>query len=297
MKKVLTVVSDIFLVLLLIASTLIMVLVFTSKKGGGMPELFGYSPLSVQSDSMDAAPAFIKKGDLIIIEHRSSYSDLEAEKDVITFMAYNPQGVRYFNTHRIVEVIEKPDQKYYATKGDNAPDVDLTLVSEHLVQGVWKGKKISGLGAVMDFMGSQKGIFIVLILPLAIVFILQLVKFIGLVGESKKEEALEEAAQNLEAEKQKAIEEFKAQQEKEEDAVKVAALAAEEIEREKQKAVEEYIAKQKAQEEAAAELELAKQKAVEEYIAQQKAKEEAEQATVEKDEAQAEDEADDVKKT
>ncbi|HOO25738.1 MAG TPA: signal peptidase I, partial [Clostridiales bacterium] len=132
----LTVVSDIFLVLLLIASTLIMVLVFTSKKGGGMPELFGYSPLSVQSDSMDAAPAFIKKGDLIIIRRDADVNSLEIDKDVITFMAYTPQGKRFYNTHRIVGIKVKQDINYYATKGDNVNDPDLALVAPSQVLGV-----------------------------------------------------------------------------------------------------------------------------------------------------------------
>ncbi|NLP49041.1 MAG: signal peptidase I [Clostridiales bacterium] len=245
MKKVLRVLGDIFIVFFLVLSLSVMTLVLLSQKDDGIPNIFGYSPLTVQSDSMEPA---MKKGDMIIIFKPEDLNDLKVGEVVTYYFLIGNQ--KAYNTHRIIEVEPHNEYNYYITRGDNSPAPDPDIISFSNVVGVWNGVRVPYLGTLMDLMKTQKGIFFVLILPLALMFVFQLIKFIGLLGESKKEEALEEATADLEAEKQKAIEEYIAQQKAKEEAEKAAALAAEELEREKQKAVEEYIAQQKAKEEA-----------------------------------------------
>ncbi len=295
MRKIMSVLGNVLIVFLLVMSLAIMALVLTSQKGEGLPNLKGYSPLAVLSDSMDAAPSHIKKGDMIIIEQRDDYNNLKVD-DVVTYYAFI-DGQKYFDTHRIVAIEPHNEYNYYVTKGDNVPVEDVEPASFSNIVGVWTGKKVPYLGAVMEFLKTQMGIFICIILPLALLFIWQIYKFIMLLAENKKDKEIEAVTLNLEAEKQKAIEEYKAQQEAQQEEATQAAkavetvetppvLTADDIEREKQKAIEEYKAEQQAQEEAAkeaqaaaallaAEIEREKQKAVEEYIAAQKAAEDA----------------------
>lgn len=288
MKKFISVLGSVLTVFLLVVALAIMALVLTSQKDDGLPNLMGYSPLSVLSDSMDAAPSHIKKGDMIIIQQRDDYNNLQVD-DVVTYFEFL-NGEKYFDTHRIVGIEPHNEYNYYITKGDNVPVEDVEPASFANIVGVWTGIKIPYLGAAMDFLKTQMGIFICIILPLALLFIWQIYKFIMLLAENKKDKAIEAVTSSLEEEKEKAIEEYKAQQKAQEEAAKAteasAVLSVDDIEREKQKAIEEYKAQQKSQEEEAkaaqtaaallaAEIEREKQKAVEEYKAQQKAEEEA----------------------
>ena len=213
MKKFFSVLGNIFVVLFLLVALAVMASVLTSQKGDGLPNLYGYSPLAVQSDSME--PTF-KKGDLIIIEKRDDYNILNVG-DIVTFYAFK-DGQKYYDTHRIVNIKPHNQTNYYVTRGDNAIADDIDPASFTNVVGVYTGYKVPYLGGVMDFLKTQMGIFICIVLPLALLFIWQLFKFISVFTESKKQKAVEELAVDIEAEKQKAIEEYIAQQKAQEQA-------------------------------------------------------------------------------
>lgn len=218
MKKFFSVLGNIFVVLFLLVALAVMASVLTSQKGNGLPDLYGYSPLAVQSDSME--PTF-KKGDLVIIQKRNDYNALN-EGDIVTFFAFK-DGQKYYDTHRIVKVKPHNQTNYYVTRGDNSIFDDLNLASYSNIVGVYTGYKVPYLGGIMDFLKTQTGIFICIVLPLALLFIWQLFKFISVFTESKKQKAVEEMAVDIEAEKQKAIEEYIAQQKAQEQAAASAA--------------------------------------------------------------------------
>lgn len=284
MKKIGNIILNILVVFVVVLSLSMSVMVISSK-ATGVPNIFGYSPVTVQTDSM--VPEF-NPGDLLIVKKCEDNTKLNVG-DIITykFVLNDRQAL---NTHRIIEVIHAGELIKYKTKGDNEDQEDINAVISLDVVGEYTGTKLAGMGKAIDFLKTQNGIFLFFVLPLALLFIWQLYKFIMLLAENKKDKAIEAVTSSLEEEKEKAIEEYKAQQIAQEEAAKAAEAAAvlsvDDIEREKQKAIEEYKAQQKAQEEAAKEAETAaallaseiereKQKAVEEYKAQQKAEEEA----------------------
>ena len=280
--------------IVLVFAILICVLVIVSmKSSSGVAHLFGYSVLSVQSDSME--PTF-KENDLIVI-HTTKPTDRFKEGDVVSFFAYDNVGTRFINTHRIVNVARGETRDRYTTKGDNAAAEDSKKLYSSNIIGQYTGKKISGLGSVVDFVNSPTGVLLCVVIPSAIIIIAQSVSYATNAARRKKQllfEAEERARQeriqlvndvvaaqrgtvgapfipsaNLdpniqfdEPDKQRVIEEYLQKQAQEE--------------AKKQAIIEEYLQKQKeAQEAAKEEAEAAKIKAIiAEFLAQQKAEEE-----------------------
>ena len=259
-NRVIETIGDIVTVVILVFSVVFTALTLTSLKSeSGLPNIGGYSLFSVQSDSME--PVFYT-GDLLVIrEYRGE--DLEPG-DVISFRSIE-HGQYIINTHRIVECHQIGDIKTYTTRGDNTPANDKTDVVESEIVGVYsykseqkdgvdKGTRVKGLGKAIDFVkgtgetgekwsltlnaGTPEerrlnlSFLFFIILPLALIFLFQIYKFIVALNDAKKEKLMEEVKGNAELSeelKQKAIEEYLAKQ------------AEEEL---KKKAVEEYIAKQ-----------------------------------------------------
>ena len=73
MKTVMKVVVNIFAWVMLIFALLVTIIVFSSGRNNNVANVFGYIPLTVESDSM--APTF-KKGDLIICKETDDIYDL-----------------------------------------------------------------------------------------------------------------------------------------------------------------------------------------------------------------------------
>ena len=206
--KVLSAFGDVLLILFLIFAVTMAVMSIISSKNQ-IPSLFGKAIFSVQSDSM--VPTF-NKGDMIIGNVNFNSEELQVG-DVVTFWAKDEDtGVRFLNTHRITEIELEDGEYIIKTKGDNNPieDEDPHAVSDtnrNEIVARWnpvgkdKGIRIKGLGKVLDFLQSQKGILICFVIPLAIFFIFALYKFIlALVRFKEKDktpedkEAIEKAA-------------------------------------------------------------------------------------------------------
>lgn len=233
MKKVLSTLGNVFVALLLIFSVVMTAMVILGVRSEiGIPTLMGYSIMSVQTDSMEGPDGF-NVGDLIVVK---AVDEQEADKlevgAVITFWRYMGQE-RYLETHRIVEnTYETRFQnevvdgvrihggvKYYVTKGDNTPAVDFVPDTGELeykapsqILAVWTGTAIPKVGAAFDFLKSQTGFMICIVVPVLLFFVYQLYVFIMTITRRQKEKALEEVSSKEEELKQKAIAEFLAQQ-------------------------------------------------------------------------------------
>ena len=72
---------------------------YVTKNGSGVPDIFGYEPFSIQSDSMSP---FFEKGDLVIDKRVEDTSKLQVG-DVITFWTII-DGQKVLNTHRIIDI-------------------------------------------------------------------------------------------------------------------------------------------------------------------------------------------------
>lgn len=230
-KDVLGVIGNVVLWIFLVIAAIITVMALstTAKDSGGIPNIFGYSFVSVQSDSMK--PEFVT-GDLVIIKKL----DTDAQKnleigDVITFTADimksdgtpGQDGTSELNTHRIIEKYEKGDVMCYKTQGDaNVLDDDYEVLSGTIV-GKYQ-KKISNGGKVMDFLRSQLGFLLCIVLPLVIFFIFKIYRLIVIIVSRRNKELTEAEQEEL---KRKGIEEYLAAQ-KAQEAEEAPAKASEE---------------------------------------------------------------------
>lgn len=231
-KSILGVISDVLLIILIIIAIVITVMTFTSKSSGtGVGNILGYIPFSVKTDSMEST---IHAGDLIISKEITSKEAHDGKTlkvgDVITFSTVmkDDQGnaERGFNTHRIVEIELDDDGTVisYYTKGDAMSQTDNTPVSPDEVvakqigasadiengqpENIKKGITVVGLGKALDFLQSQLGFMLCVIIPLALFFIWQVYKLIAMFMSAKSDNISDEV-------KRKAIEEYLAKQDAE----------------------------------------------------------------------------------
>lgn len=221
-KSILGVISDILLVILIIVAIFITVMTFTTKSSEtGIGNILGYTPFSVQTDSMSPT---IDKGDLIIAKEVKDPSKELAKGDVITFytlMRDNADNtIKDFNTHRILDIEYYGDGTvyYYVTKGDSMDSEDNQkvypddIVAKQVGATVdesgnyVKGLTISGFGNALNFLQGRVGFMICIIIPLALFFIWQVYKLIAMFVSAKSEKISEDV-------KRQAVEEYLAEQE------------------------------------------------------------------------------------
>ena len=216
LKKIFNTIIDVLVVIILLISIFMVVLSLTSGSSG-VPNLFGIAPLSVLSDSMK--PTF-EKDDLILSKVTDGVDDEFEVGDIVTF-PMTIDGVKTYNTHRIVEKFVDEGITYYKTQGDNKltnPEPDEQLKVGMDIVAKYTGNKISGIGAFFSFIRTQLGFFLVILLPMILFFVYEAVRVIMNIIAYNKEKAAEEAAAAVanseltEEQKQRAIEEYLAQQ-------------------------------------------------------------------------------------
>ena len=265
--KAFRIISNTVSTLILIVSIILCaVVVISAKSGSGAPNFGGYSFLAVRSNSMEDE---FYVGDLIVIRRFNAAHQYKVG-DIISFMATDLAGDRFINTHRIIEVVENGGVSY-VTKGDNAekPDSKRVNPSKTRILGQYTGKRIAGLGKVLDFAGTSKGILFTVVIPAALIVIWQLLNYLlslseqGLQPVPQTQTAAAQTAPQIyppaAVDKDAVIREYLQQQKQEE--------------QQRQQIIEEYLAKQKELEQAEKEkAEEARIKAIiAEFLAQQQA--------------------------
>ena len=224
-KSIWGVISDILLIIIIIIAIIITVMTFTSKNSDmGIGNVLGYTPFAVQSDSMDSGePSGFGTGDLIISKEVKDPETLK-KGDVITYTTViegetASKKIRGYNTHRITKA---GDGSVYAfvTAGDAVGMEDTVnvlpdeVIAKQVNSGIDEngkkltGMKISNFGSALSFLQSRTGFMICIIIPLALFFIWQIYKLISMFMTAKAESLDEES-------KQRVIEEYLAQQNKE----------------------------------------------------------------------------------
>ena len=229
MKKVLRVTANVLAWIVLIIAFLVTIIVFSSGRNNGVANIFGFIPMTVESDSMK--PTF-SKNDLIICKEVDDINSLK-QGDVITFWTVI-DGRRVKNTHRIVEIEDNNGSKSFITRGDNNQVNDTTPAYAGDLIGKWTETRIAGFGKIMNFMRTKKGFFICIVIPMAIFFLFELYKFIVTLIEAKRPDPAEQLDE--EEIKRRAIEEYLAS--KGESAESAAAKASDAVNRAEDKAAE-----------------------------------------------------------
>lgn len=139
-----------------------------------VPSIFGYKPFIVLSGSMETE---IFRGDLIIVKNTNP-KDLKIN-DVIAFR----DAEDTVTTHRIIDIIEKDENIYFVTKGDNNSSQDQNLVELKDVEGLYI-TKITGLGNVFNSLAKPTNVIILFLL-------ITLAFGIGFYISTKKERSIE----------------------------------------------------------------------------------------------------------
>lgn len=116
-----------------------------------VPNVFGYKPFIVLSNSMEAE---IHKGDLVLTKMIDPKK--LKKKDVIAFR----DAENTVTTHRIIDIIEKEGKKYFITKGDNNNTQDKNLVEFDDVEGIYI-TKFPSLGSMMKSLSDPVTILII----------------------------------------------------------------------------------------------------------------------------------------
>lgn len=207
-KKILNIVVDVILGLFVVFALFTTILAYKSKANNGVPALGNTCLLTVQSDSM--SPTF-KKGDLIFGKKISDEQARALQKDdVISFyFDMDGDGKKEINTHRIIYVdTSTPGFVKYITQGDNNEIQDTDPVYSNDVISVWKGSKMNGVGAFVDFLQEPTGFLILIVLPMGVFFAYELIYFIRLLVKMKNDGKRQITAEDEEEIKRKAVEEY-----------------------------------------------------------------------------------------
>ncbi len=214
MKKIKSILGgfvDLLMLVVIVFATGITLISLTSDDKN-VSKIGKYMPFNVKSDSMEPA---IMKGDFIISEVVDN-DDLKVG-DVISFFAVEKDYV-LVKTHRIVAIDDSGIGRSFITRSDKNAVNDDVPVFENDIVGVWNGTRLPKVGLILDFVSSQVGFLICIVLPLLILFIYQIYRFIIVVIEEKNSatiknnEAILAAAERIraaeEAMKNKEIEEI-----------------------------------------------------------------------------------------
>ena len=204
-KKIVDVVINVLICLIFVISIFV-IIANNSIKETGVPNLFGYTMASVQSDSMTGT---FEKGDIVIGKLADEATVIE-NGDIVSFWDAK-DGIKFINTHRVTEVYEYGDAKFYDTKGDKEGlGVDPYTKSQEDIVAVYQGK-IPALGGFVDFIKKPIGFILIIVLPFLAVIAWEVYRLIALFIEHKKQQLLVEAESNkqiTDADKDAIIQEY-----------------------------------------------------------------------------------------
>lgn len=124
-----------------------------------VPSVGGRLPLIVLTDSMYP---MIESGDLIICKTISA--EAVQLEDVISFFDPAGNGTSIV-THRVIEIIDKDNQIFFRTRGDNNNADDKDLVPGDKLVGLYQ-TRIPGAGNIAMFMQTTTGLVVCVLLPI-----------------------------------------------------------------------------------------------------------------------------------
>ena len=202
LKRVGAAVVDIIIVVLILFSVVISISSITSKANDGVPDVFGSTPFSVQTDSMNPT---LKKGDYIFVD-KCSGENLQVV-DIVTYHTVI-NGEKAINTHRIVEVINEGGMLQYRTQGDNKetnPEPDKDPIAPYDVIGKYNGTRLPKMGSVIDYLSTQLGFFLVILLPVLLFTLYQIYKLVMVILHNHKVDVLNSMNESTSDEVKEAI--------------------------------------------------------------------------------------------
>jgi signal peptidase len=187
-KKIGNILIDVLIIAILMIS-LLTTIASVSSRTSGISNLFGYTMLSVQTDSMEPV---IRPGDLIIGKLNANGGQEYEVGDIVTFQMLVDRSL-ILNTHRIIAKDMVGSEVYYTTQGDNTLEADQGQIVSGDIVSAYRGIRIPKLGTVMDYLQTQLGFFLCVLLPMIFLFCIQLGGFVRNLIMYNREKAAEEA--------------------------------------------------------------------------------------------------------
>ncbi len=186
MKKILSIMGNVLLVIVIIIAV-VMTFASLNTNDKGLPEVGGYIVMNIQSGSMEPT---IKTGDLIITKTVQNPYKLEVG-DIVSYVGYEGENLIII-THRITSITGEGSGVTYVTKGDNNPTVDEVEVNPSSIVSKYENIRMPVLGTIFSFLSGRVGFFVCIVLPLFMLFVYQIYKFIATIMEEKKKELIEQ---------------------------------------------------------------------------------------------------------
>lgn len=219
LKKVLKIVLNVLTYAFIALCLLAVIFTLTGKRSeDGAIEIFGYQMRVVVSDSMEAYEGVdtssydvgsIPVRSMVFVqsvpdkEKNEWYASLK-EGDVLTFR-YVYGAEQYTITHRITKITEKTTGGYIIElKGDNkasenSDTLEQTIDTSNTGSPNYVLGKVVGqsrfLGFVVTAVSSTVGLVCIVIVPCAIIIILEVIKIVGIFNKDKKAKAKDEKKQ------------------------------------------------------------------------------------------------------
>ena len=204
MKYVLRAVNVLAAVVIALALIVLLRTVFTPA--GEVPSLGNYSFMHTLTGSMEPAIPVHS----FIVTQETDPADLQVG-DIITFRATESSMEGALNTHRITSVYEENGQLMFRTKGDaNAVEDAQPVAAANVV-----GRVVfvsAALGTLVSLLSNPLVFFPFILLPLAVLLILEISKMVKSakeVARIEEEKALQEAVELV---RQKRAQEAKAKE-------------------------------------------------------------------------------------
>ncbi|HZG16630.1 MAG TPA: signal peptidase I [Candidatus Bathyarchaeia archaeon] len=170
-KKIVSVLTTTFLVLVILLS----VFIFAGKFNGGKTTLFGNELLVVLSGSM--SPTF-DTGSIVAIRP-VPFEEIQ-KGDIVTFKDKDDLTV----THRVIDFVENKGQKQLVTKGDANDGKDGNPVPADKVLGevqYW----VPLVGYLIEFVRSKVGMLLFLVVPGLYIIVSQIWKLMGMIKQQE----------------------------------------------------------------------------------------------------------------
>ena len=202
MKKALSIAGRVLTILILLFAVAVMIFTVISVNTVGREDasLFGYKPYIVLSDSMQDTFAV---GDMTVSK-AVDVSTLEPG-DIITFTSIDPSNYGETVTHKIREITTYEGEQAFITYGTTTGVDDAYPVPFTNVTGEYQFR-LPGMGYFFEFLRTPAGYITLILIPFLLLIILQAVRFFKLMGQYRREQRAELAAEKeaVEAERLKA---------------------------------------------------------------------------------------------
>ena len=188
-KLILTLINVISVLVIAVAVFALVTVLFTPA--GEAPTVFGWQILRITTGSM--APTY--PTDTMVFVRKVDPADVEPG-DVISFYSSDPGLDGSLNTHRVVEVREEGDHYVYVTKGDANNAQDQYDADSRRLLGKVVGSSYL-LGKLSRLMANPLVFIPVILVPLAVILIVNIVHTVSYAKVLAKEEAEEEVRKTL----------------------------------------------------------------------------------------------------